>query len=313
MNSLSRMLLSGDKVNDDLLDALRAARPSCEIFDPQRSRQYPMPEWRKRFEAVYRLEDDQVLRRIAPPFIPERRVYYLKEEKFQAQHISRSPDHFTFEWTGKLKKWGMGFGRGNSPLGRVLGSDLIVDRDRFEGPDELMQIQVPGDWIVREGVSVGEKLKALEKILADEVGRNVRFVKRTVERQAIIATGRFEFRPLPAAKDDKWVHVFVGDFDPDAGGSGGTAGSVADFLGAFGDDLDIAMIDRTDPSGQIQIPYRNRLNRLPSSLGRMEDQTEKAEKLTMVLDNVSRQTNLQFEVTRRPVEVWHVSEADDAT
>ncbi len=132
MSSLSKLLISGDRVNDDLLDALRAALPNCKIWDPQRSLDYPMPEWRKRFEAVYSLEDDQVL------------------------------------------------------------------------------------------------------------------------------------------------------------------------------------INQTESSGQIQIPYRNHLNRLSSSLGRMADQTEKAEKLTMVLNNVSRQTNLQFQVTRRPVEVWHVSEVDDA-
>jgi hypothetical protein len=35
---------------------------------------------------------------------------------------------------------------------------------------------------------------------------------------------------------------------------------------------------------------------------------EKAEKLQLLLDNISRQTNLQFTVERRGVEKWFVTE-----
>ena len=32
----------------------------------------PVPEWKQTFERAYRLEDDQVLKRMAPPHLPER-------------------------------------------------------------------------------------------------------------------------------------------------------------------------------------------------------------------------------------------------
>jgi hypothetical protein len=35
--------------------------------------------WKQRFEQIYRLDDDQILKRIAPPFIPERKDYCANE------------------------------------------------------------------------------------------------------------------------------------------------------------------------------------------------------------------------------------------
>jgi Leucine-rich repeat (LRR) protein len=61
-HSMKEILLSGDIINDDLLDGLRAALPSCKIWDPQRSRDYPMPAWRKKFEEVYRLNMSMLLK-----------------------------------------------------------------------------------------------------------------------------------------------------------------------------------------------------------------------------------------------------------
>src|SRR5688500_11369728 len=37
------------------------------------------PEWRKKFEEVYRLDDDEVVKFIPPPFIPERELYFRHE------------------------------------------------------------------------------------------------------------------------------------------------------------------------------------------------------------------------------------------
>ncbi len=263
--------------------------------------------WRQRFNKVYFLEEGRVLKRIVPPFIPERKEYYKQEHSSQASRIERPPDYFTFHWDGELKKWGLGFGSGKRPLKRILNSNLSMNQNSYEGPEELLEIDVPGDWIVLKDASEEQKLKALEEILAKEIGRDIRFEKRAVERQAIIATGNFKYHRLPMVQDDKWIHMYSDDFTPDGGGGGGTADSVSEFLQAIGDRVGMPVIDQTESSEEIRIPYRHHRS---AYLSRIEDPTEKAEKLQLLLDNISRQTNLQFTVGRRPVEKWFVTEGN---
>lgn len=215
MGLIKEVLLSGDKVNDDLLDVLRAALPNCKIWDPQRSRDYPMPEWRQRFEAVYRLEKEQILKRISPPFIPERRDYYLNEHSYQAKLVSRSPDRFTFHWPGKLKNWGLAFGR--TDLESTLRGVLRLKNYEFEGPRELLDLNLPGDWIVRDEAPVAAKLAALQEILANELERKIRFEKRTVEHEIIVATGQFSFHPLAEARKQDTVHLYVDELSSSGG------------------------------------------------------------------------------------------------
>jgi peroxiredoxin len=261
--------------------------------------------WRQRFNKVYFLEDGQVLKRIAPPFIPEREDYYKEEESSQYSHIQRPPDFFTFHWDGELKRWGYGFGSGERPLKSVLSSNLSMNKNSYEGPEELLEVEVPGDWIVRKDTSEEQKLRALEQILAKEIGRNVRFVKRTVERKAIVATGIFKYHRLPVAKDDRYILMFSGDFVEESRGGGGTADSVHEFLEAVGNRVNMPVIDQTEQLGELQIPYRHYRS---AYLSRIEDPAEKEKKLIQLLDNISRQTNLQFRVEMQPVEKWFVTE-----
>jgi peroxiredoxin len=264
-----------------------------------------MPAWRQRFNKVYFLDESQTLKRIVPPFIPERKEYYKQEHSRQASRIERPPDYFTFHWDGELKRWGAGFGSGKRPLRRVLNSNLSMNQNSYEGPEELLEIDVPGDWIVLKDASEEQKLKALEEILAKEIGRDIRFEKRTVERQAIVTTGNFDYHRLPVVEDDRWIHMFSDDFTPDGGGGGGTADSVSEFLQAIGDRVGIPVIDQTESSEEISIPYRHHRS---AYLSRIEDPTEKAEKLNLLLDNISRQTELQFIIEPHPVEIWFVTE-----
>lgn len=306
MASIKEVLLSGDQINDDLLDALRMAVPNFKIWDPQRSREYPIPAWRQRFEAVYRLEKEQILKRICPPFIPERRDYYVNEHSDQASAISRSPDSFFFHLVGKLKNWGLMFG--TPSLDSTLRNVLRLKSYEYDGTKELLDMELLGDWIVRDEASQKEKLTAMEQVLVDELGRYIRFEKRTVEREVIVATGQFRFRPLPEALNDSLIYMFSDIFDTDSGGGGGTADSIPELLSAIGNQVGMLVIDKTEPSEEMRIPYYHHRS---SYLRRVKDKTEKAEKLRMMLDNLTKQTGLQFEISLQPVEVWLVTEHNE--
>ena len=306
MQSIEKASLSGDKINNTLLEELQAALPACKIWDPQHSRDYPIPAWRKKFDEVYRLEDDQILKRIAPPFIPERLNFYNHEESSQAKTIPEPPAYFTFHWQyDKLKKWGLGFTGGNRSLDSVLRQNLSIESNKFDGPEELMKIQVPGDWIVRMPSTIEGRLRALEKILSDEIGRDIRFEKRQVEEDVIIVTGDFKFHPPTETYENKSVHLYTDKLDPDEGAGGGTSDSVNDFTLMLAGLIDMTVMDQTTVSEEIKVPYRHHGS---SYLRKVKNQAEKKIKLDTLLINLTKQTELQFRIERQPIEVWFITE-----
>jgi hypothetical protein len=266
-----------------------------------------MPAWRETFEAVYRLEEGEMLKRIAPPFIAERMDYYREEHTGQAEAIPRGPDRMIFHWDGKLRNWGMGFGRVGA-LSGVLNSVVRLKRYEYEGPAELLELEVPGDWIIRDELPDEVKLGALEGLIEMELGRKIRFERRTVERDVIVATGRYRFQPRVGTHETESVHIYADAADRNESSGGGTGDSVGEFLMELGDYIHMPVIDRTEPGEDTRIVYRH----YHSARVYQEPDTEKrAHKLRLVLDHVTEQTELTFELATEPVEVWFVSEEDE--
>ena len=176
----------------------------------------------------------------------------------------------------------------------------------YDGPKELLEIELPGDWIIRDEVSQETKLRALEQLIVRELGRHIKFKKRTIERDVIVAVGHFKFRPPPETSENKTVHLYADEHGHDEGGGGGTADSVNDFLLRLGSRVDMPVVDHTEPSN-IKIPYSHHRS---SYLKRIKDNAEKSRKLDTLLINLTRQTELQFRIERQPVEVWFVTEQE---
>jgi beta-lactamase regulating signal transducer with metallopeptidase domain/thiol-disulfide isomerase/thioredoxin len=281
-----------------------------EVLARMLDTELPQPEeqaWRKRFNEAYRLDEGQILKRIAPPFIPERMDYYKTEHEHQAEAIPRGPDVMTFHWDGTLKNWGMSFGATGS-LRSVLDFVIRLKSYEYDGAKELLTLELPGDWIIRDEASQETKLRALEALVERELGRKIEFQKRRVINEVIVATGKFTFHPPVGTYESTSVHLYVGESDPDEGAGGGTADSLDKFLQMLGDRVNLPVINQTQSDGKIRIPYRHHRS---SRLDKIADDQERFKRLQELLDKLTAQTELQFEIRTQPVEVWFVTERND--
>ncbi|MBP7053911.1 MAG: hypothetical protein KBE65_23100 [Phycisphaerae bacterium] len=265
------------------------------------------PDWRQRFNAVYRLADNEILKRIAPPFIPERIEYWKNDRKLQAEGIPWEPDHFTFDWNGKLRIRAIGF-QTSADLGSVLSTVLRLRKYEYEGSESLLRIELPGDWVIRDKESQETRLRGLEQLLAREVGRKIRFERRSVPREAIIATGKFRFHPPVDTYDHSSVHLYAGQMDPNQGLPCETADSLGKFLLTLSECANMPVIDQTEQQEKIRLPYRQHCS---CNVGEIQDEQERARQLKVVLDHLTEQTELQFEVRTQPVPVWFIVEGTD--
>jgi hypothetical protein len=270
----------------------------------------PAPEWKQTFEKAYALGDNQVLKRVPPPHIPERLTYYRVEHNGQAQAIAEPPDSFVFfvEPDGKFHNWGLSFTGGKVPLKHVLTFPLLMQSYEFEGPENLLSIDLIGDWVVRPQATREQKLAALSRVIKEASGRLVTFEKRDVERDVIVAKGRFAFKPLPEPAGGRSVVMYIDPFKPNDGGGGGS-GDLARFLATLGTRVRNRVIDETDGPLPANFQWEHQQS---SYLSRDPAGPERDAKLRALLDNVSKQTGLTFETARRKVPVWFLTEGPAA-
>jgi WD40 repeat protein/beta-lactamase regulating signal transducer with metallopeptidase domain len=257
-----------------------------------------VPAWRIRFDQRYALSDGQALKHVGPPYPPERSDYQV----LGGRGIGREDPERSevFHWDGRLRPWGT---MGTHQLRDVLGFVLKLRSGEFDGPAELLDRPVPGDWIVRPGASKTDLLNALEKILADELKMSIRFTQREVEREVIVAAGRYQFRPLGDDPKERFVHLATGSLVSEDGGGGGS-GSLKEMLDWLGDRVSRLVIDETGSSNE-GVQWRDHLVR---TMNQMAADTEAGrELLERLLENVSKQTSLRFHQERRKVSVWMVS------
>ena len=259
-------------------------------------------DYKAELERVYGLQKGEVIKRVPRPFIPERIEWYRAERRGQAQAIPRGPDYMVFEWdeTKGLRNWAMGFGFKKLPLRTVVENAVRLRTYEYEGPAELLSLDMAGDWVVRPEADTRAKLAALARLVKQAHGRDVRFEQRELEREVIIAGGTWNFTPLQGTYNDKWVHLFVDHPDKDEG-SGGGSGNLDEFLKMLGSRVGSGVVE------EVEGPRPQMLSWGHHSSSRLHNQPpgpERLEKLVKLLDLVSKQTGLTLELARRKVPVW---------
>jgi hypothetical protein len=142
-------------------------------------------------EQTYGLEEDEVLRFVPPPFSPRRLQLvpgrFLSSSNSPGQVFYRSdrgPDNWTdIDATGSV------YSAALSTLG-LTPLDLDV-------PPGLRSIKADGDWFIRIPSPLERRAQALQSILSAVTGRDLVIEYRQVTRDAVVASGTFQFRALP--------------------------------------------------------------------------------------------------------------------
>ena len=305
-------------VADDLKTIYKAATMeegelALDAFAETWDAQYPTisRQWRQEWEqlsveAVYRLEEGTVIKRISPPFIAERIIYYRnqhpgagRDEKpitlvFYYWNNRQALTLISFKSTPISKK------RSGSPfiLKDVLSTAVGLATYEFTGTGTVLDLPVTGDWIVRKAASTKEKMRALEGILARDLKRAVRFTQQQVEKEVIVVRGDYGFQPLVQSLEQHVVHVNPDTFyTKDRIHSTGSHASLPGLFRSIGNLMNVQFICEVDPPLEKPITYKAGL---PSEM----IAGNRAPYLERVLNNLTHQTGLDFAIEQRSGEVW---------
>lgn len=262
--------------------------------------------WRQRFEAVYKLNDGEVLKHVAPPFIPERAEYYHREPRLStpAKYNPEPPSSFIFRQTGpQLQYGGATFGAVVMRLFDVCRGFFQIGRPEMEGPEELLNLPLNGDWTIRAGLDREQLRQALEEIIHRETGRTIRIEPRQVERTVLVARGRL----LPALRANlakgalPQIDIYAEKKDG-MGGMGG--GDTRELVAWISNLLNLRMVNEIPPESQaIRLGWRIHSDSWEWNMGARREELQ-----ARVLDNITAQTGIAFVPAKRTVEVWFVSE-----
>ncbi|HXE42308.1 MAG TPA: hypothetical protein VN516_04720, partial [Candidatus Baltobacteraceae bacterium] len=258
--------------------------------------------WQNRFHATYHLRNGELLRYIAPPYIPERMTFYKTDNPSQYQAIPTGPNLILFSQDneGKLSAPQFTFGPKQFPLYLVIQIGFHLKRYEFQGPNNLLNLTVNGDWIINENLTNRETLFAqMEPILFKATKHHIVFTKQTVEQDVIVVHGD-HFTVPPDGK----IHLYA-EKSTDTGYN--DYGNLTNLLDAVGKHLNIRTINETQIKPDApEIQTLNWIDHRDADTGYVR--ARRAELTDKFLKNLSDQTGLTFTREKRPDDVWVISE-----
>jgi beta-lactamase regulating signal transducer with metallopeptidase domain/tetratricopeptide (TPR) repeat protein/5-hydroxyisourate hydrolase-like protein (transthyretin family) len=264
----------------------------------------------------YGLEPGQDLRRVAPPFAPIRMEYYRTGHPSQSDAIPTGPSGMVFRWRdGKLTNWGMTFGASDDAgysLSGIVDALLQIKEQDLDGPAELLNQPVPGDWVIRTGARDTEIIAQLQSILQNELSLPIKLEFRVVERPVYVARGDFKFTPLPGHSGEDVtqyenrsvttdaIEIFGKQLVPDSGAGGGT-GNFDEFLAWLGRWIGSPIVSDVNTLPGRGITWNLHARSPFTEQMQAEDHDSK-----LVLANITAQTGMTFTKETRPMRVLFV-------
>jgi hypothetical protein len=267
---------------------------------------------KKWHEQTYSLDEGEVVRLIPPPYSPQRAVELAKAVPGRLPPGLKGQIAFHAN-LGAFRPWTISAGPGSIDGG--IGVSTNLSRREVEFPATWGFRAVDGDWFVNTETSIEQRMAALQSIFTTYTGREILLEKRMVEREVIVASGRWAFHPLEVGKgvilkqgeavlDHRPVALFVDDNDlQNKSGAGG--GSLRAFFQRLEEIVRLGVIDEVEGLKPRWVEYSNYITpRGPQNAGAAQDQ---------FLRNLQKQTGLKFSRVKKAVPIWFVSERGATT
>jgi len=308
-----QIIIDGTDKSKKLIDLGAITLQPQDRTEPVIEEQYADPDLAKEFHEVYSLDKDEIIKLIKPPFVLGRQEYFQNPASIYPRMFDSLDSQGAIQacllWDGEaLMETSLNAYTNTHRMPKLEYTLLLTLRMPhydFNLPEEL-NIEMPyGDWIVRADSPRNEQLRSLEEIIYAETKRVIRFEQRTLERDVIVASGRYEFKPHPSGNHPDYIPVTSED-EITKSAEIQTANSLPEFLRYLESSLQIKVADETEPMEKTTIRYK----RSGGLLGWMKYPEQRREELNILLDNLTKTTSLQFTVERRGAQIWLVTEAE---
>lgn len=259
--------------------------------------------WRADFEAVYFLADGEILKRIRPPFIPERRDYMASRRR-----ADFNPDFIVFGWNG-IELAANIWGGGAFSFGEMLQNVVGIYPPYLDMPRERVLARLSDDWIVRTDASRADKAAKFAELADEVVGPGMTLVPALVEREVIVVRGKFKFVTHPNILPDTLataeVHLFTDEpGKPGTRKYGGFAPKVEELFQYIGTMLVWPVVTEIEPPDNTNLQFRFTAHE--SAMFMRSEQPASAEVVDQVLANIAKQTSLELKREKRTVTMWRL-------
>jgi RNA polymerase sigma factor (sigma-70 family) len=184
--------------------------------------------------------------RIAPPFTPDRLDFYKRLNKDSPFNPVTKPSVLLVRWNNDQPiAWDIFLNGRPYPdytAEDIIQSLLSISPPNIEGPPELLQQPIPGDFMVcADGAAVEQAWRrGIETLLGDATGRGVKMTFVDVDRPAYVFRGTWSGK-LPdgtpwTPKTKHSLQIYANNLDDINKGSswmGGNLDQFSQFLGGF--------------------------------------------------------------------------------
>jgi uncharacterized protein (TIGR03067 family) len=270
------------------------------------------PAWKAEFDKVYGLKDGEVLKRVAPPYSGSREEFYTSIRGEPREDQPHDRNFSVFHWKGGRVQFGSATTPVNPdegmPLAGLLGH-LSFPRQEVEGDDALLDTTITGDFVLRPGADPAKVAARLGGILRKDCNLAVALAIREVEREVVVARGKYRSKPLPG-KDSNHIELYATELQRPEAGNGGGSAAFSKFLCAdLGGFINRRLVNEVEGAPKhvsFHYSFRSLMVKDPTTGVDTYAEDTDPEK---VLKNVAAQTGLTFTTEKRNVPVLFVEKA----